>query len=204
MSERKPDSARIRKLLDAYADGELSPAAELEVERALVAHPELSAELERIRELKALLASAAPEPSAEKLEKLSASVAAALESPPAASRRSGRVPGDTPAFRKAFLAIAAVLLLLLLPLGYYSRHRKDAPSAKVEEVEVGEGSGVKVISPEGASYSVIRITTHERDAVSVREIETAEGYSCEVVEDPDSGDAVIRLIPPAEEDDRKE
>ena len=204
MSERKPDSARIRKLLDAYADGELSPAAELEVERALVAHPELSAELERIRELKALLASAAPEPSAEKLEKLSASVAAALESPPAASRRSGRVPGDTPAFRKAFLAIAAVLLLLLLPLGYYSRHRKDAPSAKVEEVEVGEGSGVKVISPEGASYSVIRITTHERDAVSVHEIETAEGYSFKVEEDPDSGDAVIRLIPPAEEDDRKE
>ena len=137
---------RVR--LDAYHDGELSPAERADVEAHLRDCPSCAAELAAIRGLSGAFAGAAPrEPSHEQLLRLARSVRAE----PSDARMLLRL------FRASAVA-AAVLLACALATGVYLSRRTKAAAHEamvLDHVAMRPRPGALAAGPAGAEQQVL-------------------------------------------------
>ncbi len=194
---KNKSTEELISMLGPYLDGELSPYEMFEMREALKSDAKLQSEYNALLSLREdLRASCQPRISEKRFEGLAAAVAKGVAQKGNADEIV-ELPTQTVSakFRIAVGVVAAIVLVVLLSFGYgFTRGVKSAGSVKVNEIEVEDGSAVKVISPEGANYSVIRVTRKKAGNVVINEVETADGFDYGVEVDPESGNTTIRLI----------
>ncbi|MFA4987444.1 MAG: zf-HC2 domain-containing protein [Candidatus Brocadiia bacterium] len=189
----------IRRLLSAYADGELPPGRAVSVERHLEQCVSCRAELADINSLKAAVAAAQPQFDDAKLKSLATKVRVAYEKSP--EPRFSEVVGSYVSFTRVRYAIGAVAALLLVAfLSFNWGFHRGSSTAGVILNNLTSDSGAITIGPEGDNYAVIRITRRPENDVTVSNVETPKGTDYTVTVDPDTGTTVIRLTsrPPDE------
>ena len=199
------NARKTSELLEAYLDGELSPAMMLEVERELAASAPFAALLAELKEMRADIASAGePHISEAKMEGFAARVreayitapykpipVAAPVSPFAFSLRRRTVVGS----------VAAIVLVMFLSFSYgFSRGYEEGGGAiqenglRIYNVECNNGGDISVHVNESENYGIVRFTNKEPGNVVIHKIETAVGIDYDLEVDPHTGDATIRFI----------
>jgi hypothetical protein len=88
-----------------------------------------------------------------------------------------------------------MLLLAMLAFTYFDNGKPAVTRVRVIEFEVADGLEGGFYSPEGANYSVVRISPAETEAIRVSSIEAADGYRADVRSNPGSKSVTIKINP---------